>query len=85
MAASEDAASSVGINVPRIKLEIFVLGAAYAGMAGSLFACVMSIANPEAFSLGLTVLIVMMVILGGMGIFTVLWLEQSSSPGLWIS
>lgn len=67
VAASEDAASSVGINVPRIKLEIFVLGAAFAGLAGSLFACVMSIANPEAFSLGLTVLIVMMVILGGMG------------------
>jgi branched-chain amino acid transport system permease protein len=67
VAASEDAASSVGINVPRIKLEIFILGAAYGGLAGSLFSCVMSIANPEAFSLGLTVLIVMMVILGGMG------------------
>jgi len=67
VAASEDAASSVGINVPRIKLEIFVLGAAFAGLAGSLFACVMSTANPEAFSLGFTVLIVMMVILGGTG------------------
>jgi len=67
VAASEDAASSVGINVPRMKLEIFVLGAAFAGLAGSLFSYVMSIANPEAFSLGLTVLIVMMVILGGMG------------------
>jgi branched-chain amino acid transport system permease protein len=67
VAISEDAASSVGIDVPRIKLEIFVLGAAFAGFAGSLFSCVMSIANPEAFSLGLTVLIVMMVILGGMG------------------
>jgi branched-chain amino acid transport system permease protein len=67
VAASEDAASSVGINVPRIKLEIFVLGAAFAGLAGSLFAYIMSTANPEAFSLGFTVLIVMMVILGGMG------------------
>src|SRR5512139_609134 len=61
VAASEDAASSVGINVPRMKLQIFVLGAAFAGLAGSLFACIMSTANPEAFSLGLTVLIVMMV------------------------
>jgi branched-chain amino acid transport system permease protein len=67
VATSEDAASSVGINVSRIKLEIFVLGAAFAGLGGSLFACVMSTANPEAFSLGFTVLIVMMVILGGMG------------------
>ena len=67
VAASEDAASSVGINVPRMKLQIFVLGAAFAGLAGSLFACIMSTANPEAFSLGFTVLIVMMVILGGAG------------------
>jgi len=67
VAASEDAASSVGINVPKVKLEVFVLGAAFAGLAGSLFSCVMSTANPEAFSLGLTVLIVMMVILGGTG------------------
>jgi branched-chain amino acid transport system permease protein len=67
VAASEDAASSVGINVPRTKLEIFVLGAAFAGLAGSLFASVMSTANPEAFSLSVTVPIVMMVILGGMG------------------
>jgi branched-chain amino acid transport system permease protein len=67
VAASEDAAASVGIDVPKAKLDIFVLGAAYAGLAGSLFACIMSTANPEAFSLGVTVLIVMMVILGGMG------------------
>ncbi len=67
VAASEDAASSVGIDVAKTKLNIFVLGAAFAGLAGSLFACVMSTANPEPFSLGFTILIVMMVILGGMG------------------
>jgi branched-chain amino acid transport system permease protein len=67
VAASEDAASSVGIDVSWIKLEVFVLSAAFSGVAGSLFACVMSTANPEAFSLGFTILIIMMVILGGMG------------------
>ncbi|NWG04312.1 MAG: branched-chain amino acid ABC transporter permease [Syntrophaceae bacterium] len=67
VSTSEDAAMSVGMNVYRIKLEIFILGAAYAGLAGSLFSCVMSTANPDTFNLGLTVLIVMMVILGGMG------------------
>jgi branched-chain amino acid transport system permease protein len=67
VAASEDAASSVGINVSKTKLEIFVLGAVFAGLAGSLFACIMSTASPEAFSLGFTILVVMMVILGGMG------------------
>jgi branched-chain amino acid transport system permease protein len=67
VAASEDAASSVGINVARVKVGGFVISAAFAGFAGSLFAGVMSTANPEGFSLGLSVLIVMMVIMGGMG------------------
>ncbi|MEJ2067741.1 MAG: branched-chain amino acid ABC transporter permease [Deltaproteobacteria bacterium] len=67
VAASEDAASSVGINVPQVKVRVFVLSAAFAGLAGSLFACILSTANPEGFSLGLSVLIVMMVIMGGMG------------------
>ncbi len=67
VASSEDGASSVGIDVGQIKTEVFVIAAAFAGMAGSLFASVMSTANPETFSLNLSVLIVMMVILGGMG------------------
>jgi branched-chain amino acid transport system permease protein len=67
VAASEDAASSVGINVSKTKLEVFVLGAVFAGWAGSLFACIMSTASPETFSLGFTILVVMMVVLGGMG------------------
>jgi branched-chain amino acid transport system permease protein len=67
VASSEDGASAVGIDVSMIKLGAFVIGAAFAGLAGSLFASVMSTANPEIFSLNLSVLIVMMVILGGMG------------------
>jgi branched-chain amino acid transport system permease protein len=67
VAASEEAASTVGIKVARIKIGAFVLGAVFAGFAGSLFTCIMSTTNPEAFSLNLSVLLVMMVILGGMG------------------
>ena len=67
VAVSEDAASTVGMKVGYIKLGAFVVGAAFAGFAGSLFACVMSTANPEAFGLNLSVLIIVMVILGGMG------------------
>ena len=67
VATSEDAAASVGINVAQVKTEIFMISAAFAGFAGSLFACILSTANPETFSLGLSTLIVMMVILGGMG------------------
>ncbi len=67
VAASEEAAASVAIDVSRVKIGAFVLAAAFAGLAGSLFACVISTANPDAFGLSLSVLIVMMVILGGMG------------------
>jgi len=67
VATSEDAAASVGINVAQVKTEIFMISAAFAGFAGSLFACILSTANPETFNLGLSTLIVMMVILGGMG------------------
>lgn len=67
VASSEEGASALGIDVARVKLRAFVTGAAFAGLAGGLFASVMSTANPETFSLNLSVLIVMMVILGGMG------------------
>ena len=67
VATSEDAASTVGITAAQVKIGVFVISAAFAGFAGSLFACVMSTANPDAFGLGLSILIVMMVILGGMG------------------
>jgi branched-chain amino acid transport system permease protein len=67
VATSEDAASAVGIKVVQMKLGVFIVGAAFAGFAGSLFACIMSTANPEAFGLVFSIFIVMMVILGGMG------------------
>jgi branched-chain amino acid transport system permease protein len=67
IAASEDVASSIGIKVSQIKMGVFIIGAAFAGFAGSLYSSVMSTANPDAFSLSVSVLIVMMVILGGMG------------------
>jgi branched-chain amino acid transport system permease protein len=67
VAASEDAAASVGIDVVRVKLGVFVISAAFAGLAGSLFAGILSTASPDAFGLGLSVLVVMMVIMGGMG------------------
>jgi branched-chain amino acid transport system permease protein len=67
VSASEDAASTVGIPLVQIKLRAFVISAAFAGFAGSLFASVMATASPESFSLNLSILIVMMVILGGVG------------------
>jgi len=67
IASSEDAASTAGIDPSEFKLKVFVLSAAYAGTAGALFACMISTANPGTFGLNLSILIVMMVIVGGMG------------------
>jgi branched-chain amino acid transport system permease protein len=67
ISTSEDAAATVGIPVAQVKLGVFVLGAAFAGIAGCLFTCVMSTANPQSFGLNLSILVVMMVVLGGMG------------------
>lgn len=67
VAASEDAAASVGIDPAMIKVGTFAVSAAFAGFAGSLFASVMSTASPDAFGLGMSTLFVVMVIMGGMG------------------
>jgi ABC-type branched-subunit amino acid transport system permease subunit len=46
---------------------MFVLSAVYAGVAGGLFASVLTSVNPDSFGLNMSVVIVMMVIIGGMG------------------
>ena len=63
----EIAAEGSGINTDYYKLVAFSLGAAWAGMAGTLFAAKMTIVSPESFSFWESVLLFMIVILGGAG------------------
>lgn len=63
----EIAAEGSGINTARYKLMAFVLGAAWAGMAGVLYATKMTIISPESFSFWESVLVFLIVILGGSG------------------
>jgi branched-chain amino acid transport system permease protein len=63
----EVAAEGSGIDTVRYKLIAFVLGAAWAGMAGSIYAAKMSIISPESFSFWESVVLFMIVILGGSG------------------
>ena len=67
VAASEETARTAGIGPVRLKLDFFVLSAVFAGLAGGLFAGVLTAVNPETFNLNLSVLLVMMVIIGGVG------------------
>ena len=63
----EVAAEGSGVNTAAYKLGAFVLGAFWAGMAGTLFAAKMTIISPESFSFWESVVMFTIVILGGMG------------------
>ena len=61
------AAESMGVNTTRYKLLAFVLGAAWAGMAGTLYASRMRTISPDSFNFEESVLLFTIVILGGSG------------------
>lgn len=63
----EVAAEGSGIDTAHYKLAAFVLGAVWAGMTGNLFAAKMTIISPESFSFWESVLMFVIVILGGSG------------------
>lgn len=63
---SEPAAATLGIDVARYKVQIFVVSAAYASVAGSLYAHCTRFVNPEPFGMKASVELVVMVVIGGM-------------------
>lgn len=63
----EVAAEAMGINTTKYKVIAFVVGAFFAGTAGSLFAHYTGYLTPEGFNFFKSVDVVVMVILGGMG------------------
>jgi branched-chain amino acid transport system permease protein len=63
----EAAAQAVGINPVYFKLMAYVLGAIFAGAAGSFFAVKLTAINPSSFTFIQSVTILMVIILGGMG------------------
>ena len=65
----EIAASSMGINTTNYKVWAFVLGAAVAGIAGSLQAEFILSVTPGAFTFMVSIMVLCMVVLGGMGNF----------------
>ena len=63
---SEIAASSIGIDIRRYKLIVFVISAMLASIAGSLFAHVMNFISPSSFGFNVSIVLVTMVVVGGM-------------------
>jgi branched-chain amino acid transport system permease protein len=67
IAGSEDAARALGIDVAHYKLAAFLVSAAYAAIAGSLFVHVVEFVSPEVFGLHMVVLAFTMLYVGGIG------------------
>jgi branched-chain amino acid transport system permease protein len=66
-AGSEDAARALGIDVAHYKLMAFLISAAYAALAGSLFVHVVGFVSPEVYGLHMVVLAFTMLYVGGIG------------------
>jgi branched-chain amino acid transport system permease protein len=64
---SEIAAVSSGINVSLYKTLAFGISAAYAGVAGSLYALAVAYVNPDTFPINLSILLLTGVVVGGLG------------------
>ncbi len=62
-------ANSLGVDVRRMTLLAFAIGAAYGGMAGSLFAPLVEFIDPQSFKLDTSLMLLLMVIVGGSGKF----------------
>ncbi len=69
VATNELGADAVGIDSFRTKLLFFVLTAGAAGIAGSLYVHINQYASPETFSVSNSILLVVMVALGGSGTY----------------
>jgi len=64
---SELAATAMGVDASRFKVQVFVLSAIYASTAGSLYAHFITFISPSSFSFMFSILLLMMVVVGGAG------------------
>lgn len=69
MAIREDevAAEAMGVNRTHLKLLAFAVGAAFAGMTGTFYVAKLQTATPEMFQFPVSVMVLVMVVLGGIG------------------
>jgi branched-chain amino acid transport system permease protein len=65
--ASEVATASVGIDVARYKVQVFVLTAILGSLAGSLFAHYLTVISPSEFGFDVSIEFLVMAVIGGLG------------------
>ena len=62
-------AESLGVNIQAYTLLSFAIGAVYAGVAGALFASLVQFVEPAPFAVGASIMMYLMVVVGGPGYF----------------
>ncbi len=67
MREDQDAAAVMGINILKYKLLAFTIGASFAGVGGAIFAARQGSIFPENFSLMVSINVLCLIIIGGMG------------------
>jgi len=67
MREDQDAAAVMGINILKYKLLAFTIGASFAGIGGAIFAARQGSVFPENFSLMVSINVLCLIIIGGMG------------------
>ena len=67
MRADEDVAQAMGINLVRTKLLAFAIGAAFAGMGGAIFGSWLKGIFPNSFTLAVSINVLSLIIIGGLG------------------
>ncbi|MFH1144642.1 MAG: branched-chain amino acid ABC transporter permease [Candidatus Eisenbacteria bacterium] len=63
----EDAAAAVGIDATHVKMQAFVIGSAWAGLAGALYAGKLTVISPDLAKFMESVILFSIVVLGGTG------------------
>jgi branched-chain amino acid transport system permease protein len=63
----EDVAQALGVNLVEVKLLAYGLGAAFAGLAGSIFAVMLTSVYPSSFQLLVSINVLALIIVGGLG------------------
>ena len=62
-------AESLGVDIRSYTLLSFAIGAVYAGVAGALFACLVQFIEPAPFTVSASIMMYLMVVVGGPGYF----------------
>ena len=67
MREDEPVAETMGVNIVSAKLWAFVIGATFAAIGGALFAAKIGSVFPESFDIVVSITVLVLIIIGGMG------------------